>query len=274
MTRGAHAGRDRASPRAQRSRRGQPAQRRGAASRWAWPARRRQRWTRGQRAISRRQAARSDVAGGLGAVAKVLRMMLQSAVLAVGAYLVINQEATAGIIIAGSILQRAGAGAGRPRHRQLEGLRRGAPELAAPDQPAGGPAGRRRSRCRCQRRRGGSRSRASASCRPASRSSSSQDVTFTLEAGQGPRRHRAERVGQVVAGARAGRRLAAGARQGAARRRRPRQWRPTCSAATSAICRRTSSCSPARSRRTSPASIPTPTRRRSSPPPRPPASTT
>src|SRR3954467_7350327 len=46
----------------------------------------------------------SDVAGGLGAGAKVLRMMLQSAVLAVGAYLVIHQEATAGIIIAGSIL--------------------------------------------------------------------------------------------------------------------------------------------------------------------------
>ena len=42
--------------------------------------------------------------GGLGAAAKVMRMMLQSAVLAVGAYLVIHQEATAGIIIAGSIL--------------------------------------------------------------------------------------------------------------------------------------------------------------------------
>ena len=46
----------------------------------------------------------SDVIGGLGAIAKVLRMMLQSAVLAVGAYLVIHQQATAGIIIAGSIL--------------------------------------------------------------------------------------------------------------------------------------------------------------------------
>src|SRR5580692_3765192 len=46
----------------------------------------------------------TDVIGGLGAVAKVLRMMLQSAVLGVGAYLVIHQEATAGIIIAGSIL--------------------------------------------------------------------------------------------------------------------------------------------------------------------------
>src|SRR6187549_3419451 len=46
----------------------------------------------------------SDIAGGLGAIAKVLRMMLQSAVLAVGAYLVIHQEASGGIIIAGSIL--------------------------------------------------------------------------------------------------------------------------------------------------------------------------
>jgi ATP-binding cassette subfamily C protein len=46
----------------------------------------------------------SDIAGGLGAVSKVLRMTLQSAVLGVGAYLVIHQEATAGVIIAGSIL--------------------------------------------------------------------------------------------------------------------------------------------------------------------------
>jgi PrtD family type I secretion system ABC transporter len=46
----------------------------------------------------------SDVSGGLGAIAKVMRMTLQSAVLGVGAYLVIHQEATGGIIIAGSIL--------------------------------------------------------------------------------------------------------------------------------------------------------------------------
>ena len=46
----------------------------------------------------------NDITSGLGAIAKVLRMTLQSAVLAVGAYLVIHQEATAGIIIAGSIL--------------------------------------------------------------------------------------------------------------------------------------------------------------------------
>ena len=82
----------------------------------------------------------SDVAGGLGAVAKVLRMMLQSAVLAVGAYLVIHQEATAGIIIAGSILSARRAGAGRSRHRALEGLCRRAPELAPPQQAAGADA--------------------------------------------------------------------------------------------------------------------------------------
>jgi PrtD family type I secretion system ABC transporter len=46
----------------------------------------------------------SDVATGLGGFSKVFRMMLQSAVLAVGAFLVIHDEATAGIIIASSIL--------------------------------------------------------------------------------------------------------------------------------------------------------------------------
>lgn len=46
----------------------------------------------------------SDIAQGLGGVSRVFRSILQSAVLAVGAILVINQESTAGIIIAGSIL--------------------------------------------------------------------------------------------------------------------------------------------------------------------------
>jgi PrtD family type I secretion system ABC transporter len=46
----------------------------------------------------------SDTASGLGGLSKVFRSILQSLVLAVGAVLVINQESTAGIIIAGSIL--------------------------------------------------------------------------------------------------------------------------------------------------------------------------
>lgn len=50
------------------------------------------------------QERASDVASGLGGASKVFRAILQSLVLAVGAVLVINQESTAGIIIAGSIL--------------------------------------------------------------------------------------------------------------------------------------------------------------------------
>jgi ATP-binding cassette subfamily C protein len=46
----------------------------------------------------------SDVTGGLGAISKVTRLALQSCVLGVGAYLVIQQQASAGIIIAGSII--------------------------------------------------------------------------------------------------------------------------------------------------------------------------
>src|SRR5262249_47724451 len=52
----------------------------------------------------------SDAAGGPGAISKVFQLMLRSAVLGVGAYLVIYQQASAGIIIAGAILSaRAGA---------------------------------------------------------------------------------------------------------------------------------------------------------------------
>ncbi|WP_249141329.1 type I secretion system permease/ATPase [Bradyrhizobium liaoningense] len=50
------------------------------------------------------QERASDVANGLGGASKIFRAILQSLVLAVGAVLVINQESTAGIIIAGSIL--------------------------------------------------------------------------------------------------------------------------------------------------------------------------
>src|ERR1700730_4103801 len=61
-------------------------------------------WAEANRQYMAGQLGASDVVGGLGAVSKVLRMMLQSAVLGVGAFLVIRQDATGGIIIAGSIL--------------------------------------------------------------------------------------------------------------------------------------------------------------------------
>lgn len=62
------------------------------------------RWGRANLAYISSQQRTSDVGGSLSAISKVLRMMLQSGVLAVGAYLVIQQQASAGIIIAGSIL--------------------------------------------------------------------------------------------------------------------------------------------------------------------------
>jgi ATP-binding cassette subfamily C protein len=61
-------------------------------------------WHAANRQYMDAQQKTSDVAGGLGSASRVLRMLLQSCVLAVGAYLVINQEATAGVIIASSIL--------------------------------------------------------------------------------------------------------------------------------------------------------------------------
>lgn len=68
----------------------------GAALRARWQE------ATGQYRSSQQQA--SDVAATLGGVSKVLRMALQSAVLATGAWLVIQQQSTPGIIIAGSIL--------------------------------------------------------------------------------------------------------------------------------------------------------------------------
>jgi ATP-binding cassette subfamily C protein len=126
------------------------------------------RWEESNRDYLATNQRASDVAGGLGAIAKVMRMMLQSAVLGVGAYLVINQQATAGIIIAGSILSaRAlapvdlaiahwkGFVAARQSWHRLNRLLGMLPEQAAPtllEPPAGG-----------------FRSRRSASARPANR---------------------------------------------------------------------------------------------------------
>jgi PrtD family type I secretion system ABC transporter len=62
------------------------------------------RWREANQKYLAAHEAASDVATGLGGMAKVFRAILQSLILAVGAYLVINQESTAGIIIASSIL--------------------------------------------------------------------------------------------------------------------------------------------------------------------------
>jgi len=61
-------------------------------------------WARTNSEYMASQRRATDVAGGLGALSKVLRLALQSAVLGLGGYLAIRQEATAGVIIASSIL--------------------------------------------------------------------------------------------------------------------------------------------------------------------------
>ena len=54
--------------------------------------------------LSRCPALTSDLTGGFGSASRFLRMILQSGVLALGAYLVINQQATAGVMLAATIL--------------------------------------------------------------------------------------------------------------------------------------------------------------------------
>jgi PrtD family type I secretion system ABC transporter len=63
-----------------------------------------ERWRARNVRLVEAQRRTSDVAGGMGALSRVLRMLLQSFMLAVGAWLVIEQESTGGVIIASSIL--------------------------------------------------------------------------------------------------------------------------------------------------------------------------
>ncbi len=62
------------------------------------------RWSKANSEHLKSQRLASDVSGGLGSLSKALRMLLQSLVLGLGAWLVINQEASGGVIIASSIL--------------------------------------------------------------------------------------------------------------------------------------------------------------------------
>ena len=61
-------------------------------------------WAEANSRVLAQQQRVSDVGGGLGAVSRMARMLLQSSVLAVGAYLVMGGEVTSGVMIASSIL--------------------------------------------------------------------------------------------------------------------------------------------------------------------------
>jgi ATP-binding cassette subfamily C protein len=62
------------------------------------------RWTEANELYLGAQRKAADATGGFGNLSKVLRFLLQSAVLGVGAWLVIEDKATAGVMIAASIL--------------------------------------------------------------------------------------------------------------------------------------------------------------------------
>jgi PrtD family type I secretion system ABC transporter len=63
-----------------------------------------ERWTQASEAYLETQQAANDMTTGLGSLSRVLRVVIQSGVLGIGAYLVINQEATAGVMLAATIL--------------------------------------------------------------------------------------------------------------------------------------------------------------------------
>lgn len=142
------------------------------------------RWSLVNRDYGVAQQRASDAVGGYGALSKVFRTALQSGVLALGAWLVIHNEATGGIIIASSILvSRAlapaelaiahwkGFAAARQSWRRLSELFARLPEAPSPHAlPA--PA-------RALAVEG------LAVCPPGSRRMAVQEASFTLTAGQG-----------------------------------------------------------------------------------------
>ena len=62
------------------------------------------RWTEVNDKYLMAQARAADAAGGFGAISRVLRLLLQSIVLGVGAFLAISDQVTAGVIIGASII--------------------------------------------------------------------------------------------------------------------------------------------------------------------------
>jgi ATP-binding cassette subfamily C protein len=63
-----------------------------------------ERWTQASENYLQSQQAANDMTTGLGSLSRVLRVVIQSGILGIGAYLVINQEATAGVMLAATIL--------------------------------------------------------------------------------------------------------------------------------------------------------------------------
>jgi PrtD family type I secretion system ABC transporter len=61
-------------------------------------------WSQRTTAFLDAQSRSADLTGAFGSASRFLRMILQSGVLAMGAYLVVNQQATAGVMLAATVL--------------------------------------------------------------------------------------------------------------------------------------------------------------------------
>ena len=160
----------------------------------------------------------SDGATGISAAVRALRMLLQSLVLALAAYLAIHQEISAGTIIATSILASRALCADRHRGLAMAAFRRRTPGRDASQAVA------RRSRHREPRTRLPVPAPAAGGRRRLHRAAGGAHVDrFRHQSRPGRRRraghHRAVRVRQDDAGTGDHRRLAADTRRGHARRR-------------------------------------------------------
>ncbi len=78
-----------------------------------------QRWGRDRANMIERQVSASERAATMQSIIKFLRMAMQSVILGIGAYLVINRMTTAGAMFAASLLARACAAAGRTDRRAM-----------------------------------------------------------------------------------------------------------------------------------------------------------
>lgn len=63
-----------------------------------------ERWSRRQRVVLQLQSAASDKGGAISATSKTFRMLIQSLILGLGAYLAVDHQINAGLVIAGSVL--------------------------------------------------------------------------------------------------------------------------------------------------------------------------
>ena len=145
------------------------------------------RWSQANEQYLQENVRATDVYANLGSGAKVLRYVLQSAILGTGAYLVVIEQASGGIMIASSIMMGralAPIEVALSNWKQLVAARQGIIRLR--DILQGDGAARRRRPSRCRARDASFRSRISRWRRRAPMRAIVSDVSFSLDGRHGP----------------------------------------------------------------------------------------